>query len=311
MAAPTAMLLHVDDEQAPACRLAAALGLPAVCMERHRFPDEELRLRLPVDDAGRLPPHLVIYRSLDRPNDKLIELMLVAREARKLGAMHLTLVAPYLAYMRQDIAFHPGEIVSQRIVGGFLGELFDAVVTVDPHLHRISRLDEAIPIPHAISLSGAPMLARLIAQHLARPLLIGPDAESRQWIETAAGAQGFDFGVCTKERHGDHEVEIVLPELDFTGRHVVLLDDVASSGRTLAVACRQILAKQAATVDVAVTHALFAGDALDVIRAAGVRHVWSTDCIAHDSNAIEMAPMLADAVRPLLQTKPEAPTKPA
>jgi len=295
------MLLHFADEHPPAARLGTALGLPASLVERHRFPDDELRLRLPVDADGRLPAQVLIYRSLDRPNDKLVELMLVARQARELGARQLTLVAPYLAYMRQDIAFHPGEVVSQRVVGHFLSELFDAVITVDPHLHRIASLDEVMPIAHAISLSGAPMLARLIAQHHARPLLIGPDAESRQWIETAASTQGFDHGVCTKDRHGDHDVVIRLPDMSFKDRAVVLLDDVASSGRTIATAAKQILAQGAASVDVAVTHALFAGDALDVIKAAGVGRVWSTDCIAHDSNAIDMAPMLAEAVAPLLK----------
>ena len=84
-------------------------------------------------------------------------------------------------------------------------------------------------------------------------------------------------------------------------RAVVLLDDVASSGRTLAAATRLLLQAGALSVDVAVTHALFAGDALAVIKAAGVRHVWSTDCIAHESNAIDMAPLLAQALRPLLK----------
>lgn len=295
------LLLHFEDERASAERLAVACGLGSACIECHRFPDDELRLRLPLPEGGQMPERLVIYRSLDRPNDKLVELMLAVRQARDLGARQVWLVAPYLAYMRQDIAFHPGEVVSQRVVGRFLADLFDGVITVDPHLHRISSLDEAIPLPHAISLSGAPMLAQLIARHHPRPLLIGPDAESAQWIEAAARAQGFDHGVCTKVRHGDKHVEIQLPTLSVAGRAVVILDDVTSSGRTLAEAARLLLAAGAASVDVAVTHALFAGDALDVIRAAGVRQVWSTDCIRHDSNAIEMAPLLAEALRPLLE----------
>jgi ribose-phosphate pyrophosphokinase len=296
----TASLLYFDDEQAAAQRLADACGLKALSVERHRFPDDELRLRLPLDGAKALPEQLVIYRSLDRPNDKLIELMLMVRQARELGVKNIVLVAPYLAYMRQDIAFHTGEVVSQRVIGRFLADLFDGVITVDPHLHRIATLDEAIPLQHAISLSGAPMLADLIAQHHTRPLLIGPDAESAQWIEMASRQHGFDHGVCTKVRHGDRDVEIVLPHLDAKGRSVVLMDDVASSGRTIATATRLLLEAGAVSVDVAVTHALFAGDALDVIQAAGVRHVWSTDCIAHASNAISMAPLLARALQPLL-----------
>ena len=290
------------DEREPALRLAEALGVSAACIERHRFPDDELRLRLPLAEGQPLPAQVVLYRSLDRPNDKLVELLLVSVEARRLGVPRLLLVAPYLAYMRQDIAFNPGEVVSQTIVGPFIAEHYDALVTVDPHLHRIERLQQAVPLGEAaLTLSGAPMLARLIAERRERPLLIGPDAESQQWIESAAAQFGYDHGVCSKIRHGDRDVEIQLPALPFKGRQVVLLDDVASSGRTLAGAAKLLLAAGAASVDVAVTHALFAGDALAVIKAAGVGEVWSTDCIAHPSNAIAMAPMLTGALQTLLK----------
>jgi len=77
----------------------------------------------------------------------------------------------------------------------------------------------------------------------------------------------------------------------------VLVDDVASSGVTLARAAERLRAAGAASVDVAVTHALFADGALERIRAAGVGEVWSTDCIAHPSNAVSVAPMLAAALR--------------
>ncbi|MGL4809772.1 MAG: ribose-phosphate pyrophosphokinase-like domain-containing protein, partial [Giesbergeria sp.] len=102
--APAACLLHFDDERAAAQRLAQASGLPALEIARHRFPDGELKLTLPVDASGHLPARAVLLRSLHQPNDKLIELLLAARAARSLGVQHLTLVAPYLAYMRQDIA---------------------------------------------------------------------------------------------------------------------------------------------------------------------------------------------------------------
>lgn len=297
------LLLYFAEEALPARRLAEACGLPAAAVESHRFPDEELRLRLPLQPGQALPEQLVLYRSLDRPNEKLVELLLLAGEARRLGVQRLWLVAPYLAYMRQDMAFHPGEVVSQQIIGPFLADLFDGVITVDPHLHRIASLAEAIPRGVAVSLSGAPMLAELIAEQVEQPLLLGPDAESAQWVGQAAAVHGWPHGVCTKLRSGDRQVQISLPALDLRGRNVVLLDDVASSGRTLAAAAQQALAAGAATVDVAVTHALFAGDAQAVIAAAGVDRVWSTDCISHPSNAIAMAPCLAQALQPLLMQR--------
>ncbi|WP_108447204.1 ribose-phosphate diphosphokinase [Halomonas denitrificans] len=294
------VLLYCDDEAAAACRLAEAAGLTAVAIARHRFPDEELRLTLPLADTADFPETLVVYRSLDRPNDKLVELLLVARHARAQGVRRLVLVAPYLAYMRQDIAFTPGEVVSQPLIGHFLAELFDAVITVDPHLHRIARLDQAIPLDHAVALSGAPRLAELIAEKRAAPLLVGPDAEARQWVQSAAEATGFEVGVCHKTRRGDRDVTIRLPDLDVAGRQVVLMDDVASSGHTLARAAEALLGAGAASVDVAVTHALFVDDALAVIEAAGVGEVWSTDAIAHSSNAIALAPLLAPALARVL-----------
>lgn len=294
-------LLYFDDERAAALRLAETSGLPAASVERHRFPDDELRLRLPLAEGEAIAEQLVLYRGLDHPNEKLVELLLVAGEARRLGAKRLILVTPYLAYMRQDIAFNPGEVVSQRVIGQLLAGQFDALITVDPHLHRVATLQEAVPLADAVTLCAAPALARLIAERHPEALLIGPDAEALQWIEAAAAEHGFEHGVCNKLRHGDHQVEIALPDLRFAGRHVVLLDDVASSGRTLAEAAQKLLAAGATSVDVAVTHALFAGDALQVIRAAGVGHVWSTDCIAHESNTVSMAPQLAEALRPLLR----------
>ena len=78
---------------------------------------------------------------------------------------------------------------------------------------------------------------------------------------------------------------------------VVLLDDVASSGHTLATATGLALAAGAASVDVAVTHALLAGDALQRIHQAGVGEFWSTDSVAHPSNVVGLAGLLARAIK--------------
>lgn len=288
-------VLAFDDERPMADALARALGVPALPVERHRFPDGELKLRLP----PALPPHVVLLRTLHPPNERLVELLIAAPAARELGARHLTLVCPYLAYMRQDIAFTPGEAVSQRHVGALLASRFDALVTVDPHLHRIAALDEVMPGCRAVATSAAPLVGAWLAQHVERPFFVGPDEESAPWVRRAAAActPAADHAVCTKQRRGDHDVQVTLPAgLDCRGRAVVLIDDMASTGRTLVAAARLAFAAGAASVDVAVTHALFVGDALDALRSAGIGRVWSTDCVPHPSNAIPVAPLLAAAV---------------
>lgn len=292
----THLLLAFDDESALAQSLASALGWPLQIVQRHHFPDGETRLRLP----PKLPARVAMLRGLHQPNAKLTELMLTAAGARELGAAQLMLVSPYLAYMRQDIEFTPGEVVSQRHLGRALAAWFDGVLTVDPHLHRVATMDEVVPGRRGVAVSAAPLLGDWVARHVPGALLLGPDEEAGQWVARAAQPHGLEHAVCRKQRHGDREVDVALPEVSVQGREVVLLDDVASTGRTLVQAARGVLAQGAASVDVAVTHGLFVGDALAQIRAVGVRHVWSTDCIAHESNVVSVVPLLAAALVQML-----------
>lgn len=285
------MLLHFDDEAGFAQRLGRAAALDVRPVDRHRFPDGELKLTLPVP----LAPAAFVLRSLDRPNEKLIELVLLADAARALGVRHLTLVAPYLAYMRQDQAFAAGEAVSQRTVGRLLAERFDAIVTVDPHLHRTARLEEAVPARRAVALSAAPLIGAHYRALTPPPLLLGPDAESGQWVKAAAGGV-LDHAVCVKHRRGDHDVRIELPPVSLAGRHVVLLDDVASTGGTLVECARQALAAGATRVDAAVTHALLDAAAEARLAAAGITELISADTVPHPTNRIAVAGLIAAAL---------------
>ena len=277
--------------------LAERLRCTANPVQVHRFPDGESGVRLPTAVDGK---RVVFAAQLERPDEKTLPLLFAADAARELGAAQRILVAPYLPYMRQDERFRPGDAISSRSYANLLSGAFDALLTVDPHLHRVATLQEAIPVRDAMVLDGAPLLSDHIAtQCTADVLLIGPDEESLQWVAQAARRHGWEHGVCRKTRHGDREVDIELPTLAVRGRAVVLMDDVASSGHTLARAAALLREAGAASVDVAVTHALFAEGAVALIREAGVDRLWSTDCIPHPSNAVSIVPAVAARLRGL------------
>lgn len=288
-AGPTRLVLGMPSYRASAARLAAAAGYAYADVDIHTFPDGESRVRLP----ALLPDEVVICVSLDRPNAKLVDLELTAATARHLGAGRVVLVAPYLCYMRQDRAFHPGEAVSQQVIGHMLARQFDTLITVDPHLHRVHRLADAIPVRRAVALSAAPLMTKWLAANSGQPLLLGPDAESEQWVAAIAKPAALDYGVAHKRRLGDRDVQIELPALPFAGREVVLVDDVASSGQTLIEVMRRLHDVGAASVSVLVTHALFVGDAVERLNAEGVIRIASTDSVVHPSNEIALAPLLA------------------
>ncbi|MGZ8928374.1 MAG: ribose-phosphate diphosphokinase [Methylobacter sp.] len=287
------IILAFPDYLSQAQRLAARLDVPLAEVVLHHFPDSESLVRLPPS----LPEHVIVCRSLNQPNDKLIELMQCAVTARELGAKRLTLVAPYLSYMRQDIANQPGEAVSQRIVGKLLADLFDDVLTVDPHLHRISSLTQAIPIKNAISLTAANEIGAFLKQQFKSAILLGPDSESKQWVSAIAENIGFDYAIAQKKRLGDRQVEMILQDCDYRNRPVIIIDDVASTGRTIAKAAGLLQAAGNDDIYAVITHALFCGDAYEHILKAGVKNIWSTDSIDHPSACIKLDALLADAIK--------------
>ncbi len=283
------MILGFPDYDAPARRLAEAAGIDYACIAVHRFPDGESKLTLPT----RLPEHLALCRSLHDPNARLVEIVLAAGGARDLGARRVDLVAPYLSYMRQDTAFHPGEVVSQQVMGRCLAQWLDGLLTVDAHLHRVHELRQAVPVEQAVNLHATGPMADFLRQRFEAPMLIGPDAESEQWVADIARHDGWDFRVATKQRLGDREVRIHLPEGEYSGRDLVLVDDVASTGKTLLGAAEQLVRMQPRSLSVLVTHALFVGDAEAELRATGIDAVWSCDSIPHSTNAVHLDTLLA------------------
>ena len=279
---------------AHATELASALGASLEQIECHLFPDGESVVRIPSAACTAL-----IYCSLDRPNEKLVELMLAADALRRGGAGRLILVAPYLCYMRQDKAFREGESISQKAVARFLSSLFDRVVTVDAHLHRVSSIAEVFPEIEAGNLSAEGPIVNFVANRGfgTNAFVAGPDEESAQWVGRIAAALGARSFTARKTRHGDRDVEVSFPDdLPVRGKPVLIADDIVSSGGTMLSAIAALKAKGASSVDVVVTHALFDEGVHRAMLSAGARAVWSTTSVPHATNSISLAGILADAL---------------
>ncbi|WDE01961.1 ribose-phosphate diphosphokinase [Thalassomonas actiniarum] len=290
------MVLGFDDYWQGANTLAAELDLPCDKVAVHHFPDGESKITVPAE----LPETVIICRSLHRPNEKLLELILAAETARGMGAKRLLLAAPYLCYMRQDIAFQPGEAVSQKIIGQLLAQYFDDVITVDPHLHRIDTLKQAVPATHALSLKATEPMAQYLRRNFTNPVIVGPDEESRQWVSAVAAIYDWEFYIAEKQRFDDHQVQVSLQALTLDGRDLVIIDDIASTGGTLVQAARQLRMFNPASLSVIVTHAFFIGNAMTELKKAGVHNIWSSDAIPHQSNVFSVITVVAKAVKVLL-----------
>ncbi|HEX5307033.1 MAG TPA: ribose-phosphate pyrophosphokinase [Dyella sp.] len=274
-------------------RLAHHSGLPRRVVQVHRFPDGESRVRLepPVPQSV-----VVIVCTLDHPDSKLVPLLMAAVTARELGASRVGLVAPYLAYMRQDTRFHEGEAISARVLGQMLGGAFNWLVTVDPHLHRYRRLGDVYPLSGHV-VHAAARLADWIGREVPRPLLIGPDGESAQWVASVARMLDAPWAIASKQRHGDRDVRVTLPALDgWAGRTPVVLDDIIASGSTM-IATLQCLREQQTPPPVCVgVHGIFVDHALDALYAAGATRVVACNTIPSPQARIDLSRDLAQAM---------------
>ncbi len=276
-------------------RVDAAAGSALI----REFPDGEVYVRIDEPVEGR---EVLLVGSLDRPGDKLLPLLFLAETARDLGATRVGLVAPYLAFMRQDHRFHPGEGITSTYFARLLSGVVDWLVTCDPHLHRWSSLDEIYRIPTRIA-RAAPAIASWLAREIPHPLLVGPDAESEQWVSAVAAGCGAPYLILEKIRHGDREVTVSAPDVAaHAGRTPVLIDDIISTARTMTATIAQ-LARAGMTAPVCIgVHGLFAPGAHEELRAAGTSRIVTCNTVAHETNQICVFDAVAAEVRAALSS---------
>lgn len=242
------------------------------------------------DPTGR---EVIVVAPLHRPNQTLVPLLLLGEELRIRGAEKLTLAAPYLPYMRQDAEFRTGEIVSARALGSLLSKTWDEVYTVDPHLHRIAALSDIFSIP-ATAVSAAPAIARWIESNVPKPLLIGPDEESEQWVRQVADHLDCPWYLLDKQRIGDREVHVEVPDgIASRQRTPVFIDDIISTGHTLAIA-RKELFRRGVDVKIAIgVHGVYSPGSLEMLAEAGFQDIVSSNTIPNETSQIDALAELA------------------
>ncbi len=277
-------------------QIAEHLGVARCRLESRRFPDGEIYLRL-LDEVQGL--HVAVVAQLRDPDPQLPGLIFLADALRDLGASSVGLVAPYLPYMRQDTRFHAGEAITSRSFAGLVSKAFAWLVTMDPHLHRVTSLDALYGV-RALTVPSAPAIAAWVRSEVTNPHIVGPDEESEQWVSDVAARTGCSYSVLRKHRSGDRSVQVLLPNLDLLrGRTPVLVDDIISSGQTMAATVRELVSMGFAAPICVGVHPVFAGDALAVLEGAGAARVVSCNTLPHPSNAIDVTIALAESVRSL------------
>jgi ribose-phosphate pyrophosphokinase len=279
------LILPFPDDLQLSHQLVVTHGGEIGAIEWHRFPDQESLITIKGDCAER---DVVIVCTLNNADAKTLPLYFAATTARELGARRIGLIAPYLAYMRQDHRFRAGQSLSAHSYAELLSTTFDWIATVDPHLHRIGTL-EAIYSTPALAISAMPNVSEWIRTHIDDPVIIGPDQESSQWVQPVAASLNAPYVVLDKVRHGDRHVEVSALDASIVrDRQPVIIDDIASSGHTMLEVLKRLTSIGAQSATCVAVHALLSRQAEEGLRGAGAQRIVSTNTIPHATNEIDV-----------------------
>lgn len=250
-----------------------------------QFPDGETYIKIESDVSDK---QVLLICTLNNPDEKLLPLFYLSQTAKELGAKSICIVVPYLAYMRQDKRFQPGEGVTSSYFAKLISSFADSLITIDPHLHRRSSLSEIYAIPTTV-IHAAELISKWIRGNIEKPLLVGPDSESEQWVSEVAHQAGAPFIILEKIRRSDKEVEISVPDLEKYKEYTpVLVDDIISTASTMIETIGHLInAGMKKPVCIGI-HGVFVDNAYSNLFIAGAKEVITCDTIPHESNKIKI-----------------------
>jgi len=308
-----------------AARIATAVGggCKVAACEFKRFPDGELYTRVADDLKGE---EVVVVQSVRTDSDLVCLLQLLdavggGEGGGEGGASRIRVVIPYLGYARQDKRFKPGEAVSSRAVARSISAaagagVVEEIFVVNPHNSGVLRYFDA----KTTELDASPLLGGFVAKKEEEvegeevekeeeeektrkrslgEVVVGPDEGAAGLAKVVAAPYGLDYDVLEKRRISGAEVEIKPKELSVAGRNVVIVDDIISTGGTIAEAATLLKAQGANEISVACVHGVFENvpNAVPRMLRAGVKEIVATDTIESEFSRISVARLVAEALK--------------
>lgn len=275
-------------------KVAKALNIELAQIKHKIFPDGESYICFTKEVKNE---DVVIIQSCPPPQDKnLIELFLMLDNAKDLGAKSIIAIVPYLAYSRQDKRFTPLEAISIKTIAKLIESIgIDEIITFDIHSIEILKNFKI----KAMNFSAMPLLGKYFESlGLNKPLVIAPDKGAKIHAETIAKILNTEFTFL--EKHRDRvsgEIITFHKEMNVKDKDVIIVDDIISTGSTIANASKMAKNEGAKDIYVGCTHPLLIGDAKEKLKKAGVKKIVGTDCVLNETSEVSVAPIIVEYLR--------------
>src|SRR3989344_1031605 len=259
----------------------------------NKFPDGELYVKFNAELKNK---EIILIQTLHPSNDALLELIFACHTAKELGCRNIKLVIPYLAYIRQDKRFNPGEAVSSRIVGSLLS-CVDEIITIDPHLHRFNSLNEVFNTKTK-KLTANEIIKKFISKNFKNPVIIGPALESYQWAKKIALEINAEASILKKERFSSTKVKVsAVNGIEIKNKEVIIIDDIISTGNTILEAIKNIKKLKPRSINVIGIHGIFADKKVYEEIKKSTKSIITTNTIPNKNAKIDISQLIADSIK--------------
>jgi len=274
-------------------RLARKLKAVYIQTETKIFPDGESKVTL-----GKIPKKsviLVVQSTYPPVDTNLLQALSIISQVRKISSRTFAII-PYMGYARQDRQFLSGEIVTMSIVAKML-EAAGAKKIIVVDIHSKTALNH-FKIPKE-NVSAIPDLAKYFKKmKLKNALVVSPDMGGALRAKKFASLLNTDFITLKKSRNRNTgKVRIQSSKVDVSGRDLVLVDDIISTGGSVIKATQFLKRQKCKRVFVACTHGLFIGDAERKIKKAGASQIISTNTIPRSTSKVDVSGVIAESIR--------------
>jgi ribose-phosphate pyrophosphokinase len=283
------LIVSGSNSQDLAHRVSKLTNSKLVRTEFKKFPDGEIYVKLNNDVEGE---DVFLINTQNNQNDSIIETIIMCDALNDEGARSINLVAPYLAYARQDKKFNKGESISIRALARIYSNICDSIFTINPHETHIESFFD-IPFMYG---DAVPELAKYVQNKLNNPVVLSPDKGAIELAKTASEILNCEYDYLEKTRISPTEINIAPKNLDVNGRDVLIVDDIISTGGTMATAIGMLKEQGAKRVIASCVHPVLIGDALNKLYVGGADEVVGTDSFLSEVSKVSVDNIVADLI---------------
>jgi len=252
------------------------------------FADGESKISLPKNPKGQTV--VLVASFYPNQNEKIIQSLLIAGIAKDYKAKKIILVTPFIPYIRQDTHFENYDSFSAKYIFP-LFKNFDQVIAIDPHLQRLTSLKELGK--NMTRISTNPLIAEYIQKKFKEDFtIIGPDEESKQWIQKIADYLKEKVVILKKKRFPETKVKIQVHDFK---RNVVIIDDIIGTGNTILQTIKMAKSHGAKDVHVIGLHGLLLKKAAKKIKKQA--SLATTNTISSKYSKIDISTIISDALK--------------